>query len=84
MTADGFLQPMEGDVQVRVFTLSDGEGGLELFNSNDASFGPFVSEIVQPVVKGALEFLVGVPASSCQTIIDDLQEAGVLAMMLGE
>ena len=84
MTADGFLQPMEGDAQVRVFTLSDGEGGLELFNSNDASFGPFVSEIVQPVVKGALEFLVGVPASSCQTIIDDLQEAGVLAMMLGE
>ncbi len=84
VTADGFLQPMEGDVGVRVFDLSYGYEGLELFNSNDASFGPFVSEIVQPIVKGALEFLVGVPASSCQVIIDDLQEAGVLAMMLGE
>ena len=83
-TLDGFLQPMEGDVQVRVFNLSDGDGGLELFNSNDASFGPFISDITRPVIKGALEFLVGVPASSCQTIIDDLQEAGVLSVLLGE
>lgn len=84
VTADGFLQPIEGEIQVRSFTLADAEGGLDLFKSNDSSFGPFVSKVTQPLIKGALEFLVGVPASSCQTIIDDLQEAGVLSVLLGE
>lgn len=84
LTVDGFLQPLEGDVQVRSFTLEDGKGGLELFNSNDASFGPFIAEAIEPALKGALEFLVGIPASACQTMIDDLQEAGVLAVLMGE
>ena len=81
---DGFLQPMEGDTQVRVFDLHDGDGGLELFNSNDSSFEPFIAGIVQPVVKGTFDFLVGIPVSACQTIIDDLQETGVLSVLLGE
>jgi len=33
---------------------------------------------------GLLRFLVGIPASACQTLMDELENLGILNLVLGE
>lgn len=57
---------------------------LNIFSINDVTLKEFVGQVLRPAFEGLLPFLVEMPASSCQVIMDDLTEAGVLSVLLGE
>ena len=57
---------------------------LNIFSVNDVTLKEFVGQVLRPAFEGLLPFLVEMPASSCQVIMDDLTEAGVLSVLLGE
>jgi len=82
VSVEGNLNPMEGEVLVRGFTLHDLEGALAIFSANDKDINAFIPELVEPVIDGMLHFLVGIPTRACQTMMDDLSEMGVFSVLL--
>ena len=44
----------------------------------------FVHKIGRPLFFGILNFLNEVPARACQSVMDDLEDYGVLDMVLGQ
>lgn len=84
LSLDGHLTPMEGDVTILEFAIEDLEGSLDLLVANDATLRSFLPDVAMPMLEGMIRFLVGVPTSACQTIMDDLTELGVLDLLLGE
>ena len=83
LSLEGDLIPMEEGTPIRVFTLWDLEGALELFSANDAEIRAFVPELAEPIMQGMLGFLAGIPTKACQTIMDDLTEMGVFQVLMG-
>ena len=57
---------------------------FNIFSVNDVTLPEFVRSVAGPCFRGVLNFLVEVPASSCQSIMDDLSDFGVLSVVLGE
>ena len=84
MTAEGVLKLLEGDVTIQPFDPENTEGGLDLLIANDVTIRDFLPDIVRPMVEGLIRFLVGVPTSACQVIMDDLTNVGALDLLLGE
>ena len=57
---------------------------FNIFSVNDVTLPEFIHSVAGPCFRGVLAFLVEVPASSCQSIMDDLSDFGVLSVVLGE
>lgn len=55
---------------------------LSIFNVSDQSKDDFVHRIRRPLFLGILNFLDEVPARACQSVMDDLEDYGVLDMIL--
>ncbi len=83
LSAEGKIIPKE-DVQVRAFDIDDGENALYLLTANDHTIQEFLPGIRTAMAKGLIKFLVGIPTSACQAIMDDLTDLGVFNVLLGE
>ena len=55
-----------------------------ILSLNDSSMGEFVDNVTKPLIKGAVRFLVDVPVSFCQSLMDDLSDSGILALVLSK
>ena len=64
------------------YTLDDFSYCLSIFNVSDSSMDDFVHRIRRPLFFGILNFLDELPARACQSVMDDLEEYGVLDMVL--
>ena len=51
---------------------------------NDSSMGEFVENVARPLISGALHFLIDVPVSFCQSLMDDLTDSGILGLVLSK
>ena len=84
LTMEGDLVPREGDHLIRMFSLDDLKGSLRIFTANDLDIRAYMEDLAIPVAEGLIRFLVGVPTSACQAVMDDLTDLGVLDLLLGE
>ena len=50
----------------------------------DQSMGEFTNNITMPLIHGMLDFLAEIPVVSCQSILDDLTDSGILEMVLSK
>ena len=55
-----------------------------LFSVNDSSLRELAGRAAKPLLQGILDFLIEVPASACQSVMDDLTSSGLLSMALGD
>ena len=84
LTVEGYMNPKGPDTTILEFDLADGDGSLDLLVANDSTIRNFLPDLVQPMLEGMLRFLVGIPTNSCQTLMDDLTDLGVINLLLGE
>ena len=84
LTAEGDVTVKGGDTTIEEFSLRDLEGALDVLVANDSTIRAFLPDIVMPMIEGILHFLVGVPTSACQTIMDDLEKLGIVNLLMGE
>ena len=87
LTIDGTFLPREGDVRIHEFWMWEEEREqqpLDLLISNDSNIMDFMPGVESSLISGLLKFLVGIPASSCQVIMDDLTSLGVFTLLLDE
>ena len=56
----------------------------KVFQVDDQSIADFVQRIVRPMFFGLLDFVYELPARGCQSVMDDLEDYGVLDMLLGQ
>lgn len=76
-------------VQTDPAELADFDPGEWMFyrnvlSLNDSSMGQFVENVARPLIRGALRFLVDVPVSFCQSLMDDLTDSGILGLVLSK
>ncbi len=61
-------------------------GGLEtdynILNLSYSAQGEMIDAIKRPFVLGMIDFLYELPASSCQSVMDDLEDSGILRTVL--
>lgn len=55
---------------------------FNIFSINDLTLPQFVNSVIKSLVSGILSFLEEVPASSFQSIMNDLTDSGILNMLL--
>ena len=53
-----------------------------ILNLSYAAQGEMIDAIKRPLVLGMIDFLYELPASACQSIMDDLEDSGILRTML--
>lgn len=83
LTVTGNLSNRENDT-VAAFNKTVFDQCVSLLNVNDESLTALLTRISGSLGSGLLRFLTGIPASSCQSIMDDLTEVGILDMLLSE
>ena len=64
------------------YSFDDFRSTLAVFNVNDDLMNDFVRRIRRPLFFGILNFLNELPARACQSVMDDLENYGVLDMVL--
>ena len=69
---------------VPAFSVEELTSHLNIFSVNDKTVSDFSRQIRRPLISGILNFLDVIPASACQSIMDDLEEYGLLNLLLGE
>ena len=84
LTLEGDLNPLKGDLVLSSISSERMDESLDLLVCNDTDIRAFLPGIAQPMLEGLLRFLVGIPASACQTLMDDLENQGILNLVLGE
>ena len=84
LTLEGELLPLEGNVQLEDTSLAWVEKALDLFVSNDVKINAFLPDLVRPLTRGVMQFLIGIPTSACQTLMDDMTELGIFEVLMGE
>ena len=57
---------------------------LNVFSVNDKTVSEFSGKIRRPLITGILNLLDEMPASACQSVMDDLEEYGLVNILLGE
>lgn len=60
------------------------ENHISIYNISDKTMDEFIHRIWRPLFLGIMDFLNEVPAKTCQSIMDDLEDYGVLDMISGE
>ena len=53
-----------------------------IFQLNETTLRSLVSAISRPMLRGIIDFLYELPASSCASIMDDLEDYGVIQVLL--
>ena len=66
---------------IPAYSRDDFTSFLSIYNVSDRSMDDFVRRTRRPLVTGLLNFLDEVPARACQSVMDDLEEYGVLDMV---
>ncbi len=84
MSVEGTLEPKEGSAQIEAFELDPEEEMLDLFIANDVTIQNYLPDLMDSLLKGVVRFLIGIPTSACQVIMDDLSELGIFTLLLGE
>ena len=86
LTIDGTLLSRDDSVQIKAFALDEEDKAqmLDLLIANDSTIRDFLPELVEPMVRGLANFLIGIPTSACQTFMDQLTDLGVFALLFGE
>ena len=56
---------------------------VNILSINDVTLRELITHVARPVFQGLLRFLVEVPASACQSLMDDLEDMGLLGLLLG-
>ena len=84
LTLEGDLNQREGNIKLRSIPQAELDASLDLLVANDADIRAILPDMAQPMLVGLLRFLVGIPASACQTLMDDLENQGILNLVLGE
>ncbi len=84
LTVEGDVSLLEENVTVRTYDPDNSEGSLDLLNANDVTIREFLPKIAEPMVMGLVRFLVGIPASSCQAIMDDLMNMSLMDLLQGQ
>ena len=84
LTIEGDMTPLAADATIKEFTLLDLQGALDLLEANDGTIRDYLPGMLRPMLTGILRFLVGIPTSACQTIMDDMENLGVVNLLLGE
>lgn len=51
---------------------------------SDVSMGEFVENVTRPLIGGLVRFLIDVPVSFCQSVMDDLTDSGILGLVLSK
>ena len=57
---------------------------LRIFGVNDQTMNEFVQKTARPLFFGILDFLYELPARGCQSVMDDVEDYGLLDMMLDQ
>ncbi len=55
---------------------------FNIFSLNDQSLHELVSVVDRPLAAGLINFLYELPVSSCQSIMDDLEDGGIIQLLL--
>lgn len=88
--ADNTILTLDGTIvktipsSVPDYSLADLRNHESVFNINDKTMDDFIHRIWRPLFLGILDFLNEVPPKACQSIMDDLEDYGVLTMISGE
>ena len=69
----------EGKLKFKASSLSK---NFNIFSVNDQTLYEFVHRTARPLFTGLLNFLYEIPASSCQSIMDELENYGILELLL--
>ncbi len=64
------------------YTPEDLKAKYNLLNLNDESMSALVSGIDRPLITGLINFLYELPASACQSVMDDLEDYGIIRTLL--
>ncbi len=64
------------------YTAEDLKAKYNLLNLNDESMSALVSGVDRPLVIGLINFLYELPASACQSVMDDLEDYGIIRTLL--
>ena len=84
LSLSGSLVPLEETALVSTYDPAEFAASTDILRVNDSSLSVFVGKVLPSFAQGILRFLFGIPTSSCQVILDDLTEYGVLNMLLGD
>ena len=80
--AEGTVLPRE--FTVREYTSEEIAACVDILRVNDVSLADFKNKIMGDAVSGLIHFLAGIPASACQSILDDLTDLGILDLLLAQ
>ena len=78
--AEGTVLPRE--FTVREYTSEEIAACVDILRVNDVTLADFKSKIMGDAFSGLIRFLSGIPASACQSMLDDLTDLGVLDLLL--
>ncbi len=81
LTCSGTIVPVS-PVSVPSYSLENFTSFQAIYNVNDKTMDEFIHRIRRPLFFGILNFLNELPASSCRSVMDDLEEYGILDMVL--
>ena len=56
-------------------------GNFNFFSFSEYALSIFKSIVTKPLLKGLLDFVAEAPTAACQSILDDLTDAGIINMM---
>ena len=80
LSGEGTILP--GEYTVPYYTWDKIYARMDILRSNDATLAEYTSRVASFAARGLLSFLTGVPASACQSVMNDMEDAGVLNLLL--
>ena len=82
LSVSGLFSPYTPETIISIDWDAMFETTINILSINDMTLKELLSEIARPAFEGVLRFLVEMPASSCQSIMDDLESYGILQTAL--
>ena len=84
LTVSGTVEPLEGDVSVPAASEEDISRSVDILRVNDVTLAEFISGIQASFVPGMIRFLIGIPTTACQAVLNDLTDSGAVQLLLGD
>lgn len=83
LTGQGTVVPGKAET-VPDFNYSNKElyGNYNFFSFSEYYMAKFKNAVTKPLLKGLLDFVAEAPTAACQSLLDDLTDAGIINMML--
>ena len=77
----GTVSPVEGK-EAPDFRKKSVKEAYNIFSLNDQTLAEFTAKIIPLAVRNLLSFVAEAPTASCQALLDDLTDLGVLGMLM--